>query len=84
MRVGAGISWMSITPPSRPFAGKPIKIAHSSPLSLEKAFHAIKEADGTPSLETASFCIPRGLPLLLLLPSPQQGIEDRNRQSCHR
>lgn len=59
--VGADFSFMSIALPNQTFVGKPFKIIHGNPASLEKAVLTIKEAEESNSLKARIFLESTGI-----------------------
>lgn len=59
--VGADFSFMSIALPNQTFVGKPFKITHTTPASLEKAVMTIKEAEESNSLKARIFLESTGI-----------------------
>jgi len=59
--VGADFSFMSIALPNQTFVGKPFKITHENPASLEKAVLTIKEAEESNSLKARIFLESTGI-----------------------
>lgn len=59
--VGADFSFMSIALPNQTFVGKPFKISHNSPASLEKAVLTIEKAEESNSLKARIFLESTGI-----------------------
>ena len=59
--VGADFSFMSIALPNQTFVGKPFKITHANPASLEKAVLTIKEAEESNFLKARIFLESTGI-----------------------
>ena len=59
--VGADFSFMSIALPNQTFVGKPFRITHANPASLEKAVLTIKEAEESNSLKAHIFLESTGI-----------------------
>ena len=59
--VGADFSFMSIALPNQTFVGKPFKITHSNPDSVETAVKKIKEAEESNSLKARIFLESTGI-----------------------
>lgn len=59
--VGADFSFMSIALPNQTFVGKPFKLTHANPASLEKAVLTIKEAEELYSMKAQIFLESTGI-----------------------
>lgn len=59
--VGANFSFMSIALPNQTFVGKPFKLTHSNPASLEKGVLKIKEAEELYSMKAQIFLESTGI-----------------------
>lgn len=59
--VGSDFSFMSIALPNQTFVGKPFKITHSNPASLEKAVLTIRKAEESNSLKARIFLESTGI-----------------------
>lgn len=59
--VGSDFSFMSIALPNQTFVGKPFKITHANPDSLEKAVLTIKEAEESNSMKARIFLESTGI-----------------------